>query len=184
MELIIIAGYLAVGLLMKFTDDILDNSVPGNSLSILTLITGVSYGAGMGILMSLDFYSVYIFGAIIIACLLTKKIDNRVHILALFTSLFIVFTSDTAMAYLQDINWSIFLFITVSAILDETRDIFKVNPLRKFFEERFGMRVALLALALTNLIGWLAFIQLIAFDIAYVIAGRISPQLLNSIHQK
>jgi len=181
MNLIILVGYLAVGSLMKFTDDILDtNGKPGRFLLSVSLLTGILYGAGMGFLMSIDFYSVYVFGAIIVACLLTGKIDNRVHIIALFTTLFILFTSGSAIVNVMGINWLLFLVITVPAILDETGEIFRFSLVRRFFRRRFGMRVTLLLLSLTGIVGWAAFVNLIAFDIAYTATGGIFTRLMQS----
>jgi len=181
MNPIILVGYLAVGSLMKFTDEILDtHGKPGKFLFLISLLTGILYGAGMGFLMSIDFYSVYVFGAIIVACLLTGKIDNRAHIIALFTTLFILFTSGGAIVNVLSINWLLFLAITVPAILDETSEIFRFSPARRFFRQRFGMRVTLLLLSLTGIVGWAAFINLIAFDIAYTATGGIFPRLMPS----
>lgn len=173
--------YMVIGSLMKFTDDILDtNGKPGRFLFSVSLLTGILYGAGMGFLMSIDFYSVYVFGAIIVACLLTGKIDNRAHIIALFTTLFILFTSRSAIVNVLSINWLLFLAITIAAILDETSEIFRFSPARRFFRQRFGMRITLLLLSLAGIVGWAAFINLIAFDIAYTATGGIFPRLMPS----
>src|SRR3990170_5616784 len=77
------------GSLVKLTDDIEDKNL--NIHRLYAIPTGLTYGFVMGYLMLIDIDASFLFGGIILGCLITGKIDSRGHYFGISAILILVF---------------------------------------------------------------------------------------------
>ena len=109
--IIFFLSFLA-GSLVKLTDDIEDKNLGIHRLYAIP--TGLAYGFVMGNLMLIDIDVSFLFGGIILGCLLTGKIDSRGHYSGMGAILTMVFLFGVKLSPLV-------LLITILAALDEIR---------------------------------------------------------------
>jgi len=169
--ILLILGVLA-GLFMKLADDISDtNSKIDRKYAILI---GIVYGSLMGYLMILDTDASLLFGGVILGCLVTEKIDKQCHYLALASILLLVFINGIKLSPLV-------LIIAALAAFDEMKEIFPFQGMDFIFDYRLFLKIGVLLLVVFNLIGINSIILLVAFDLAYIITGKMNSRLIHEI---
>ena len=169
--ILLILGIL-VGLFMKIADDISDtNSMIDRKFAIPF---GIVYGSLMGYLMILDTDASLLFGGIILGCLVTGKIDRLCHYLALASILLLVFINGIKLSPLV-------LIIATLAAFDEMKDIFPFQGMDFIFDYRLFLKTGILLLVVLDLIGINSIILLVAFDLAYIITGKMNSRMIHEI---
>jgi hypothetical protein len=174
--------YASSGFFMKFSDDALD--MENNTL--LGVISGLICVAGIGYL-SVNFPdATTIFLAILIGTLFSGKVDKLGHIVTL-----VIFLAILAIFGLPSIGLGALIICTLAAWVDEVgndRQSFKGKKIVEiFFNYRFTMKIAVLALALLGafypLQGFqpVTFIYFILFDMAYEVAGLKFNRIYDGI---
>lgn len=169
--LLIILGIL-VGLFMKLADDISDTNSKIDRKYAIPI--GIGYGALMGYLMILDTDASLIFGGVILGCLVTGKIDRMCHYLALASILLLVFINGIKLSPLV-------LIIAALAAFDEMKEIFPFQGMDFVFDYRLFLKTGILLLVVFDLIGINSIILLVAFDLAYIITGKMNSRLIHEI---
>jgi hypothetical protein len=161
------------GLLVKLTDDIEDKNLDIHRLYAIP--SGLAYGFTMGYLMHIDIDASFIFGGITLGCLITGKIDSRGHYFGISAIL--------AMVFLYEVKLSpLVLLIAALAALDEIKDIIHIPKFMDFvFEYRLILKLGILILVILKIMGLNALIALFAFDIAYILIGRITGKFSHEI---
>jgi hypothetical protein len=158
------------GSLIKLTDDIEDNNLDIHRLYAIP--GGLAYGIAMGYLMLIDNDASFLFGGIILGCLITGKIDSRGHYFGISAILAVVFLYGIKLSPLV-------LLIAALAALDEIKDIIHVPKFIDFiFEYRLILKLGILIFVILKIMGHNALIALFAFDIAYILTGRMTPRVL------
>jgi len=159
--------------LVKLTDDIEDKNL--DIPRLYAIPGGLAYGFAMGYLMHIDIDASLLFGGITLGCLLTGKIDSRGHYFGISAILAVVF--------LYGMNFSPLVFLIAAlAALDEIKDIIHVPKFIDFiFEYRLILKLGILVFVILKIIGPNALIAIFAFDIAYIITGRITRELSYEI---
>lgn len=169
--ILLILGIL-IGLFMKLADDISDTNSKIDRMYAIPL--GIGYGALMGYLMILDTDASLLFGGIILGCLFTGKIDRKCHYLALASILLMVFINGIKLSPLV-------LIIAALAAFDEMKEIFPFQGMEFIFDYRLFLKSGVLLLVVLDLTGIYSFILLIAFDLAYIITGKMNLRLIHEI---
>ncbi|MBU4608630.1 MAG: hypothetical protein KUA33_07550, partial [Methanobacterium sp.] len=144
MECYILALFYSLsGFLMKFSDDAFDE----RSDKKLAIIAGIICGVLIGILTVSNLDAAYIFFAILLGTLLSKKIDGVHHIMTL-----IAFVSITLIMGLPFLSISTLLICTLGAYLDEigndNDNLEKYRFWNFFFKYRFTLKAFILLLGL------------------------------------
>lgn len=157
------------GLLVKLTDDIEDKNLDIHRLYAIP--GGIAYGFAMGYLMLIDIDASFLFGGITLGCLIAGKIDSRGHYFGMSAILAVVFLYGIKLSPLV-------LLIGALTALDEIKDIIYVPKFIDFiFEYRLILKLGILIFVIIEIMGPNALIALFAFDIAYILAGRITPRV-------
>ncbi|MCZ7403052.1 MAG: hypothetical protein O8C61_12585 [Candidatus Methanoperedens sp.] len=157
---------------MKLADDISDtNSIVDRKYAIPL---GIGYGALMGYLMILDTDVSLLFGGVILGCLITGKIDRQCHYLALASILLLVFINGIKLSPLV-------LILAALAAFDEMKEIFPFQGMDFIFDYRLFLKAGVLLLVVLDLIGINSIILLVAFDLAYIITGKMNSRLIHEI---
>lgn len=158
-----------LGSLVKLTDDIEDNNLDINR--IYAIPSGLTYGFAMGYLMLFDFDASYLFGGIILGCLITGKIDSRGHYFAMSAILVVIFLYGIKLSPMV-------LLIATFAGMDEIKDMIHIPKFTGFiFEYRLILKLGILILVIFKIMGLNALIALFAFDIAYILTGRLTRRV-------
>jgi len=168
---LLILGIL-VGFFMKLADDISDTNSKINRKYAIPL--GIVYGSLMGYLMILDPNASLLFGGVILGCLVTGKIDRKCHYLALASILLLVFINGIKLSPLV-------LIIAALAAFDEMKEIFPFQGMDFIFDYRLFLKTGVLLLVGLDLIGINSIILLVAFDLAYIITGKMDSRLIHEI---
>jgi len=169
--ILLILGIL-VGLLMKLADDISDTNSKIDRKYAIPI--GIGYGALMGYLMIRDTDASLLFGGVILGCLVTGKIDRQCHYLALASILLLVFINGIKLSPLV-------LIIAALAAFDEMKEIFPFQGMDFIFDYRLFLKTGVLLLVVLDLIGINSIILLVAFDVAYIITGKMNLRLIHEI---
>jgi hypothetical protein len=168
---LLILGIL-VGMFMKLADDISDtNSMIDRKYAVPF---GIVYGSLMGYLMILDTDASFLFGGVILGCLVTGKIDRQCHYLALASILLLVFINGIKLSPLV-------LIIAALAAFDEMKEIFPFQGMYFIFDYRLFLKTGVLLLVVLDLIGINSIILLVAFDLSYIITGKMNSRLIHEI---
>lgn len=157
---------------MKLADDISDTNSKLDRRFAIPI--GIVYGSLMGYLMILDTDASLLFGGIILGCLVTGKIDRQGHYLALASILILVFINGIHLSPL-------ILVIAALAALDEMKKIFPFPAMGLIFDYRLILKTGVILLVFFNLVGINSIILLLAFDLAYIITGKMSSRLIHEI---
>lgn len=155
------------GALVKITDDIEDKNLFNKTYAIPF---GLAYGSLMGYLMINDSNASLLFAGIVLGCLLAGKINSTGHYFGLAAILLLNFLHGTELS-------PFVLLIALFAALDEMKDAFKARSLNFVFDYRLILKLGILAFVLMSIVDLTAFIILIAFDSAYLIAGKMDSRL-------
>lgn len=162
-----------LGSLVKLTDDIEDNNLDIHRLYAIP--SGLTYGFAMGYLMLFDIDASYLFAGIILGCLITGKIDSRGHYFGMSAILVVIFLYGIKLSPLV-------LLIATLAALDEIKDMIHIPKFTGFiFEYRLILKLGILIFVILNIMGPNALIALFAFDIAYILTGRITRRVFHEI---
>ncbi len=156
---------LIAGSLIKLADDITDKNLPLNR--VFAVPFGLAYGLVMGYLMINDADAAILFGGIVIGCLVTGKINSTGHYFGLFAILTVLFLNGIKISPLV-------LPVAALAALDELKDALPLP--RAIFEYRLFLKLGILALVISGIMGLDALALLIAFDSAYIITDRINSR--------
>jgi hypothetical protein len=117
--------------------------------------------------MLIDIDTSLLFGGITLGCLIAGKIDSRGHYFGTSAILTVVFLYGVKLSTLV-------LLIAAFAALDEIKDIIHIPKFINFvFEYRLILKLGILILVLLKIMGLNALIALFAFDIAYILTGKI-----------
>jgi len=186
---LILFGFILAGALMKLTDDLEDRELllPEKT----DYLTGIAYGAVIGLLMVFDENAAHLFSGIIIGCLVTNKIDAESHYLALGTILLIVFSKGLVL------SMPLVLTITVLAAIDEltsnpaNTNALSENPhfvwiyseyrkalyfpihLKKILDYRVVLKIGIVLMVVLEIVHWSAAVYLLSFDASYIVMSRI-----------
>jgi len=169
--ILLILGIL-VGLFMKLADDISDTN--SNIDRNYAIPLGIGYGALMGYLMILDTDASLLFWGVVLGCLVTGKIDRKCHYLALASILLLVFINGIKLSPLV-------LIIAALAAFDEMKEFFPFQGIDFIFDYRLFLKTGVLLLVVLDLIGINSIILLVAFDVAYIIMGKMNSRLIHEI---
>jgi hypothetical protein len=177
---------------MKMSDDFHDEK-EGNINKLIAIVLGIICGLISGFLATKNIDASYIFIAILIATLLSLKIDGLHHVFSLIS-----FTVICFLLGLHSISFVTLSICIISAFIDEIGNdnqyIYKKSQfLKVFFDYRFTMKIAILILAILGTINNLyrfsipytdflsieTFIFFILFEISYELARIIFKNYLN-----
>ncbi|PKL68739.1 MAG: hypothetical protein CVV28_01100 [Methanobacteriales archaeon HGW-Methanobacteriales-1] len=192
MEIIVLAlFYMLSGFLMKFSDDAYDEM--GNKK--LAAIVGIICGLCIGFLVVNSVDATYIFFAILLGTLFSKKIDGVHHILTLATFVLVAFIYG-----FPQISILTLIICSIAAFIDEIGNdnqklIEKNHFLEVFFRYRFAMKITIFSLAFLGLyqsltgfdmlnmefLSFSAFFLFILFEISYEFTGRYFERSYNWI---
>lgn len=168
--IILFLSFLA-GSLVKLTDDIEDKNLSIHHLYAIP--TGIAYGLVMGNLMITDIDVYFLFGGIVLGCIITGKIDNMGHYFGMSTILTMVFLFGVKLSPL------ILLIMTLAAF-DEIKDLIHIPQSKDFiFEYRLVLKLGILIMVMLKIIGLIALMALFAFDIAYILTDRIDQRVFT-----
>lgn len=148
MEIIVLAlFYILSGFLMKFSDDAYDEMGDKKLASILGIICGICIG--FLVVNSVD--ATYIFFAILLGTLFSKKIDGVHHIFTLATFVMVAFIYGV-----PQISILTLIICSIAAFIDEIGNdnlklIEKSHFLEVFFRYRFAMKITIFSLAVLGL---------------------------------
>lgn len=169
-SILFLLGFLS-GSLVKLTDDIEDINVGINRLYAIP--GGIAYGTVMGYLMLTDIDASFLFGGITLGCLIAGKINCRGHYFGMGAILTMVFLHGIKLSPLV-------LLIAALTALDEIKDIIYIPKFMDFvFEYRLILKLGILIFVIFKIIGPNALIALIAFDIAYILTGKIIRRIFT-----
>ncbi len=170
-----ITVYAFLGGSIKYIDDAFDERVFSrrNALLLAPLV-----GIFWAFAMSISAPSATILGAVVLAVLLTGKIDT-IAFQAGLVSIFGVL----AISGFFNFMWIPLAVIAFAGIVDEIgNDHADRNPkthflINNFFHYRFTMKLAVLAFAFLGTFGWVYIFAFLAFDIAYLLVTKYSDEL-------
>lgn len=195
--MLILIFYGLSGFLMKFSDDIFDESNIHHKKLISSILAGFS-GFFMAYLITHDPQAMYIFFTILIATLLALKIDGIHHISSLIV--FIIVSMFYGFNFTNFANFSIMTLIIciISAYIDEwgndNQKLYdKSNFLKFFFNHRFTMKITIFVLAILSLyqptidffyfhiqlLSIATFIGFLCYDLAYDFAAIVFNKFFN-----
>jgi hypothetical protein len=173
--LFFLLSFLVIGAGIKYMDAAFDDGTVSKKLAIL--IAPVLAIIGWYTMM-VDEVAATILIAVLLGVLLTFKIDNIAHILGFAVIAPIIFFTGVQFMLIP------LILLVVSGIIDEVgndyvdkkKQIWGVQMLLiiKFFEHRWTLKVAILALVIINMFPWYFFVAMILFDYAYLSVSMYS----------
>ena len=169
MNLIIIFAFAIIGAGLKYIDDAFDET----KFSKKKAIAIAPSIALIWIAISLyDSISATILFAILLAVLISGKIDNLIFGVCTFTVLSALFLTQ-----MSAILWIPLVFLTLMGIIDEKgNDYIDDHETFKLIEYlssyRFCMKIAMLSLCILSIFPWLYLIAFLAFDLSYELVRR------------
>ena len=167
---ILVISFLA-GSLIKLSDDITDKKMAIPDL--FSLPSGLIYGLLMGYMMAIDIGASYLFGGIVLGCLVTGKIDTNGHYFGLLGILVVIF-------YYGFHPSPMILLIGALAAMDELKDIIRIPTSLEFiFDYRLILKVGILILVVLNILDFNTLIILLAFDLAYILTNQLTDKLTS-----
>lgn len=192
MEIIVLAVFYALsGFLMKFSDDSYDEMGDKTFASI----SGIICGLFIGFLVVNSADAAYIFFAILLGTLVSKKIDGVHHVLTLATFVLVAFIYG-----IPQLGILTLIICAIAAYIDEIGNdnpkiIEKSHFLEIFFKYRFAMKITIFSLAFLglytsltgfnmdgiNFLSFSAFFLFLLFEISYEFAGNYFLNIYNSI---
>ncbi|MBN1455278.1 MAG: hypothetical protein JW945_03375 [Methanomicrobia archaeon] len=162
--LFIIASFATIGFGVKYIDDAFDedrfNKAVAKVFAPLLVFLWISVSL-------LDSISATILFAILIAVLLSGKVDNRIFKLSALTLITVV-----VLTQYEHFSWVPLAVLTIMGVADERGndyvDAHETGGIREFFfAHRCGMKVSTLGLCIASFLPWLYFAAFLAFDSAY-----------------
>ena len=192
---LILILFILSGYFMKLSDNFYDDY----DNKLLACINGVICAVVTGLLITNNTDAVYIFSAIVIGTLFSKKIDGIHHTITLIT--LIAFVLIYGFRLSVSLTVIPLILCTMGAFIDE---IGNDNPnlinnrfLKFFFNHRFTMKIVVLCLSVANLLNQLygvnmgvfsglssmAIVYFLGFEVAYEFAD-ISSEKINNLISK
>ena len=161
------------GSLIKFTDDITDKNMAIHPF--FAIPSGLAYGLLMGYLVMMDIGASYLFGGIVLGCLITGKINSTGHYFGLFGILIINFL------YVNTLS-PLVLLVGAMAALDELKDFIRIPGSLKFiFDYRIILKTGILILVILNILKLNTLIILLVFDLAYILTNSLTSRFTNEV---
>lgn len=159
--------------MIKITDNIEDLEMKISRLYAIPC--GLAYGTVMGYLMLIDMDASYLFGGIVLGCLLTGKIDRPGHYFGTSAIITVVFLYGVKLSPLV-------LVIAALAALDEIRNVINIpGSLGFIFDYRIILKLGILILVILEIMGPNALLAILAFDISYIFTDRITRRVFYEI---
>jgi hypothetical protein len=159
--------------MIKLTDDIEDKKL--NIHRLYAIPCGITYGSLIGCLILIDTDASFLFGGIILGCLIAGKIDSMGHYFGMGTLLTVILLNGIKLSPLV-------LLIAALAALDEIKDIIHIPKFMDFvIEYRLILKLGILILVILKIMGLNALIALIVFDIAYLLTDKITWRFSHEI---
>ena len=163
-KLFIIASFATIGFGLKYIDDAFDEDRFSKTTAKLFAPILVLLWISVSLF---DSVSATVLFAILIAVLLSGKVDNRIFKLSALALIAVVVLTQYA-----HFSWVPLAVLTVMGVTDEKGndyvDAHETGGIRAFFfAHRCGMKVSTLGLCITSLLPWLYLAAFLAFDTAY-----------------
>jgi len=165
---LIIVAFAIIGAGLKYIDDAFDEEVFSKKIAMLTAPILVILWVCLSIF---DSISATVLFSILLAVLLSGKVDNLIFKLSSIALVAVLFL--TQMSHLLLVP----LFaLTVMGVADEKGNDYvdkhkKLEVWEFFFAYRCSMKVGILGLCTLSLLPWLYMIAFLAFDTAYEFVG-------------
>jgi hypothetical protein len=162
--LFIITSFATIGFGLKYIDDAFDEDRFSKTIAKFFAPILVLLWIGVSIL---DSVSATVLFAILIAVLLSGKVDNLIFKLSALALIVVV----VLMQYAH-FSWLPLAVLTIMGVTDEKGndyvDAHETGGIRKFFfAHRCGMKVSTLGLCIASLLPWLYLTAFLVFDTAY-----------------
>ena len=168
--LTILAISFLTGSLIKLSDDITDKKMAISGF--FAIPSGLIYGLLMGYMMAIDIGASYLFGGIVLGCLVTGKIDTNGHYFGLLGILAVIF-------YYGFHPSPLILLVGILAAMDELKDIIHApSSLEFIFDYRLVLKVGILILVVLNILDFNTLIILLTFDLAYILTNQLTDKLI------
>ncbi|MEM5871980.1 MAG: hypothetical protein QW051_03850 [Candidatus Aenigmatarchaeota archaeon] len=183
MNLLFLFFIFITGFLTKSGDIIGDKKKDGKRQKFFSYVLGFLYGIFIAyIIYLLPILSPLAFG-VIIAILITKKIDNSTHVIALASFiLFLIYFG------FPQTNFSLILIFLMAALIDEIgndlvdKGKLKFKNMKTFLNIFFSYRCTLeitsffISMFLNE---WAFFFSLLSFDLGYLSTERVLKKFIN-----
>jgi hypothetical protein len=172
-ELTIILAFFSIGAGLKYIDDAFDEAKfsKKKAIAIAPVI------ALIWIALSLyDPISATILFSVLLAVLLSGKIDNLVFLLCTIAIIAI-----PLLTQMLTILWIPLFLLTFAGIIDEKGNDYvdtcaAPKLVEIFFSYRFCMKSAMLSLCILSVIPWLYLLAFLAFDVAYELVRSVGKR--------
>ena len=129
----------------------------------------------MGYMMAIDMGASYLFGGIVLGCLVTGKIDTIGHYFGLLGILVVIFFYGFHPSPL-------ILLIGILAAMDEMKDIIHVpSSLEFIFDYRLVLKFGILILVVLNILELNTLLILLTFDLAYILTNHLTDRLSDQL---
>jgi hypothetical protein len=183
-NVLLVIAYSLLGASIKYIDAAFDEKLFSRKKALLLApLVGILWAY----LMYFSAASATILLSIVVAVLITGKVDNVAHLAGLATIVAVILIS----GYFEFI-WSALIVITFTGVLDELGNDYvdKKNLLFRgglqqkfihyFFKYRSGMKLSVLLFAIIGFYSFIYFIAFLAFDVAYLLVDRYSNYLKHT----
>jgi hypothetical protein len=167
---IIILAFATIGAGLKYIDDAFDEDTFSKKKAIMVAPIIMLIWISLSLF---DPISATILFAIILAVLITGKIDNPIFKVCTILLIFILLLTQ-----FQNLLWIPLIFLTLMGVIDEKGNDYVDNHathklVEFFFSYRVGMKIAVLSLCIVTIIPWLYLFAFLAHDVSYELVRRI-----------
>lgn len=179
--ILLLLGYAFIGGSIKYIDQAFDEGVFSKKIALLLAVLS---GVIMAYFIAFDSSSAIIFIAIILGVAISRKIDN----IAFYIGISVVLIATVVYRYFTNtltIEWVPIAILTLGGFIDEVgNDMADRNQIRgwikKFFDDRFMMKVTLAVLVFLGTFHWIYLIAFLVWDGAYTLIAWYSENLIKS----
>lgn len=166
---IIILAFATIGAGLKYIDDAFDEDTFSKKKAIMVAPIIMLIWISLSLF---DPISATILFAIILAVLLTGKIDNTI-----FKVCTIILISILLLTQIQNLLWIPLIFLIIMGVADEKGNDYVDNHhstkfIQFFFTYRCCMKLGVLSLCTLTLLPWLYLFAFLAHDISYEVVRR------------
>jgi hypothetical protein len=177
----IIASFATIGFGLKYIDDAFDEDRFSKTTAKLFAPILVFLWISVSLF---DSVSATVLFAILIAVLLSGKVDNRIFKLSALALIAVVVLKQYA-----HFSWVPLAVLTVMGVTDEKGndyiDAHETGGIREFFfAHRCGMKVGALVLCIASFLPWLYLVAFLVFDTAYELIGLLDYLRMPAIDNK
>ena len=179
--LFIIVSFATIGFGLKYIDDAFDEDRFSKTTAKLFAPILVLLWISVSLL---DSFSATVLFAILIAVMLSGKVDNRVFKLSAIALIAVV-----VLTQYDRFSWLPLVVLTVMGVTDEKGndyvDAHETGAIREFFfAHRCGMKVGVLSLCIVSFLPWLYLAAFLVFDTAYELVGLLDYLRVPTIDTK